>query len=165
MGGSCGSTIASMTTGPRVAKAWSRMRPQSFGSVIVNPVPPHARANAAKSIGVTSQTFSGFPRNTICSYLIWPSELLFTTTILIGNLYLTAGENYAISIANPPSPTNPMHSRSRYATWAAIVYGKPFAIVVRFPDSEYVCPRVAGMCRAYHELIVPASPETSTIRD
>src|SRR5207237_41041 len=72
IGGSKGSTTASITTGPGVARASSRTRPQSAGSSIVKPVPPQARAKRAKSIGWRSQPYSGLPRKTICSHLIMP---------------------------------------------------------------------------------------------
>ena len=32
-----------------------------------------------------------------------------------------------MSMAKPPSPTNAMHCRPGWATWAAIVYGSPGA--------------------------------------
>ena len=90
IGGSNGSTTASTSTGPGVASASSSTAPHVAGSSTVKPVPPQARANAAKSIGCSSQPYSGLPRNTICSHLIMPSELFLTTTTLIGSLYLHA---------------------------------------------------------------------------
>ena len=71
----------------------------------MNPCPPQARANAAKSIGCSSQPYSGLPRNTICSHLIWPSVLFLTMKTLTGSRYFTHVANSAISIEKPPSPT------------------------------------------------------------
>src|SRR5438876_1179304 len=92
-------------TGPRLARERMRMAPQRLGSSIVKPLAPNARASAAKSIGCSSQANSGLPRKTICSHLICPSELFFTTTILSGSLYFTQVASSAINIEKPPSPT------------------------------------------------------------
>ena len=63
------------------------------GSSIVMPMPPQASANLTKSIGWSSTPYSGLPRKTICSHLIWPSMLFLMTTTLIGSSYLTAVAN------------------------------------------------------------------------
>src|SRR5207249_3686670 len=109
----------------------------------------------AKSIGCRSHPYSGLPRNTICSHLIIPSELFLITTTLTGSLYFTQVANSAMSIENPPSPTNATHCRSGYATCAAMAYGNPLAIEARLPDSEYFCPRRTGMWRAHQVAMVP----------
>ena len=86
--------------------------PQFSGRSTESPVAPQARATIAKSIGCKSQTYSGLPRKTICSHLIWPKVLFLMTTILIGSLYLTAVASSPISIVNPPSPTKATTWRS-----------------------------------------------------
>src|SRR5215207_6468064 len=136
------------------------MAPHSAGLSVEKPVAPHARANAAKPIGCSSHPYSGFPRNTICSHLIIPSELFLTMTTLIGSLYLTQFANSAINIEKPPSPTNATTWRSGYATCAAIAYGRPLAIDASVPESEYICPCLTGICRAHHVVIVPLSDTT-----
>ncbi len=85
------------------------------------PVPPQARAKAAKSIGCSSQPYSGCPRNTICSHLIMPSVLFLITTIFTGSWYLTQVASSAISIEKPPSPTKPTQVRPGCAICAAMV--------------------------------------------
>src|SRR6185312_11667814 len=87
IGGSFWSTTASISTGPGVASAARKASPHCAGSSIVKACTPKPRAMAAKSIGCRSQTYSGLPRKTICSHLIWPSELFLITTILTSSLY------------------------------------------------------------------------------
>ena len=111
IGGSKGSTTASTTTGPGVASASSSTAPQRAGSSTVSPVAPQARAKAAKSIGCSSQPYSGLPRKTICSHLIMPSVLFLITTTLMGSSYLTAVASSAMSIEKAPSPTKATHWR------------------------------------------------------
>ena len=53
------------------------------------PRAPHASANLTKSIGCSSTPYSGLPRKTICSHLIWPSVLFLMMTTLTGSLYFT----------------------------------------------------------------------------
>src|SRR5262245_9789808 len=65
---------------------------------MVNPVAPHDRASIAKSIGCSSQPYSGLPRKTICSHLIWPRLSFLTTTTLTGSAYFTHVAISAISI-------------------------------------------------------------------
>ena len=98
-----------------------RISPQRVGSSIMNAVAPQARATPAKSIGCSSQTYSGLPRNTICSHLIWPSVLFLITITLMGSRYFTAVANSPISIDMPPSPINATHCRAGCAICAAIV--------------------------------------------
>src|SRR5215471_5335288 len=119
-GGSRGSTTPSTITGPGVASASSRIAPHCRGSSIVKPAPPQARANCAKSIGCRSHTYSGLPRNTICSHLIWPSVLFLTITTFTGSPYFTHVRNSPISIVKPPSPTKATTCRPGYAICAAI---------------------------------------------
>ena len=76
IGGSNGSTTASTITGPGSRAPGPARRRSSAGSSIVKPVAPHARANAAKSIGCRSHPYSGLPRNTICSHLIMPERVV-----------------------------------------------------------------------------------------
>src|SRR5437763_10420652 len=59
-----------------------------------------------------SQPHSGLPGKTICSHLIWPSELFLTMTTTIGSRYLQAVANSPISIVKPPSPTKAIDWRS-----------------------------------------------------
>src|SRR5882672_5258593 len=84
-GGSKGSTTACTTTGPGVPSARSSTLPHWAGSSTVRPVAPHASATIAKSIGCRSQPYSGLPRKTICSHLIWPSVLFLMTTTFTGS--------------------------------------------------------------------------------
>jgi hypothetical protein len=42
-------------------------------------------ANFVKSSGAMFTPYSGLPRKTVCYHLIRPSELFFTTTILMGS--------------------------------------------------------------------------------
>src|ERR1051325_5742234 len=128
IGGSNGSTIASTMTGPGVANACSSTPPHCFGSATLKPAAPHARAYAAKSIGCSSQPYSGLPRNTICSHLIIPSVLFLTMTTSRGRRSFTPVAGSAISREKPPSPTNATTCRSGCAIWAAIAYGSPLAI-------------------------------------
>src|SRR5579863_5007191 len=79
---------------------------------------------------------------------------------LDGELILHGGHKSAMSMENPPSPTNPTHCRPGYAIWAAMVYGSPGAIVARFPDKVCIWPRLAGTCRAHQVAIVPLSQLT-----
>ena len=46
------------------------------------------------------------------------------------------------------------------AIWAAIAYGRPLAIDANIPDREYICPRLARICRAHHVATVPLSEQT-----
>src|SRR5437016_1499561 len=104
MGGSKGSTTASTIVGLLDRKALSNMAPHVEGSSVVKPSPPHALAKSAKSMGCRSHAYSGFPKKTICSHLIWASELFLTMTTLMGRSYFTHVANSAMSIENPPSP-------------------------------------------------------------
>src|SRR5262247_287580 len=116
-------------------------------------------------MGCKSHPYSGLPRNTICSHLICPSELFLMTKTFTGSLYFTHVANSAINMEKPPSPTNATDCRSGYAICAAIAYGKPGAMVARFPDSECIWPRFAGICRAHQVAIVPESQEMMAVSD
>ena len=71
------------------------------------------RATAAKSIGCSSQPYSGLPRNTICSHLIWPSVLFLMTTIFTSSLYFARRSRARPSACvSPPSPTKATTCRS-----------------------------------------------------
>src|SRR5947199_9429902 len=94
---------------------------------MVKPLPPHACANIAKSIGCRSHPYSGLPRNTICSHLIMPSALFLMTITFTGSLYLTHVANSAISIEKPPSPTNAPPCRTGKDPCPVTAYGKTLA--------------------------------------
>ena len=71
--------------------------------------------------------------------------------------------NSAISIENPPSPTKATHGRSGYAICAAIVYGRPEAMLASVPESECIWPRFTGIWRAHHVAMVPESHDTMAL--
>ena len=147
--------------GPASPAPRRALRPQSAGSSIVKPAAPHARAKAAKSIGCSSQPYSGLPRKTICSHLICPSVLFLTTTTLTGSWYFTQVANSAISIEKPPSPTNATHCRSGIGDLRgdrvrqAARHGREVA-----GDASASGRARAGMCRAHQVAMVPLSHAT-----
>jgi len=79
--------------------------------------------------------------------LIWPSVLFLTTTTLMGSWYFHG--------SSKPPPINIVKTTVSYECYTP---GAPdrrsarrlhkaarFAILARFPDSEYFCPRFAGI--------------------
>ena len=112
MGGSNGSTTASTIAGLFDGERRLEGGPHLVGRLA-------AEADAAARLGELDEVdrleldpYSGLPRKTICSHLIWPSVLFLMMTTLIGSLCLTAVTNSPISIVNPPSPTKATTWRS-----------------------------------------------------
>src|SRR5438105_15299518 len=84
MGGSNGSTTTSTIEGLPELRACCKVGRISSGFSTVQPRPPHASAYFAKLGLCNSQPYSGLPRKTICSHLIWPSVLFLMITTTIG---------------------------------------------------------------------------------
>ena len=138
-----------------------RARPQSAGSSTLKPTPPQAWAKAAKSMGCRSTPYSGLPRKTICSHLICPSVLFLMITTLIGQLVFHGGneighEHRESAIADERNALPIRDKRSARRSCRA----SPGAIVARFPESEYIWPRRAGIWRAHQVVMVPLSQLT-----
>ena len=102
IGGSFGSTTASIRTGPGEASAClQRLR---AGFRIVDAKGRQRRSPARRSrsrSAASSQTYSGLPRKTICSHLIWPSALFLMTMIFTSRLYLTQRRDLAHQHGEP----------------------------------------------------------------
>src|SRR6185312_8362937 len=105
IGGSLGSTTACTTAGPSCVSARRRVSSASSACSIVNPAAPQLMATPAKSMGWSSTPNSGFPSNTICSHLIWPSALFLITITFTFRWYFTRVASSPISMVTPPSPT------------------------------------------------------------
>src|SRR5256714_5026556 len=105
IGGANGSTASSTIEDLPELRPCCKVGRISSGLSTVQPKPPQASAYFAKLGLCSSQPYSGLPRKTICSHLIWPSVLFLMITTTIGKLYLTAVRNSPINIVKPPSPT------------------------------------------------------------
>ena len=97
------STYASITTGFLLSFAFCSAAFNSSRFFAVYPSPPHATANAAKSI-FASWIFVGVLPIYSCSVSINWIFWLLNTTIIIGKSYFTAVTKSCMPIENPPSP-------------------------------------------------------------
>ena len=115
----------------------------------------------AKSIGCKSTPYSGFPRNTICSHLIWPSVLFFYDDDFDGKLILHCGAKSAISIEKPPVSHECDALPIRMSDLRGDRIGKPVGHAGEIAGESYESVlSLTGMWRAHHVAIVPLSQLT-----
>src|SRR5581483_4065116 len=156
-GGSFSFTTASITTGPSCASACRSCSPQRPGSSIRTEWMPKPSAIFTKSTGAKSTPYSGLPMNTICSHLIRPSVLFFSTISFTGSWCWTSVARSPSIIVSEPSPVNATTWRLGNAICAPIAYGSAAAIEQFVPLNEKFCPR-RSLRRPAQVVTVPESP-------